>query len=164
MAPLWRAAEMALRIGRAIPANEPMSNTIAVSNLLWTKPNALPVAGSAQPRVPPRPDVAESLQHSGKQPGENADDVGEPRIGRPVYAAWKTSSARRSDDGVMTPTKRREAVPHGANRNIQPMICVTAACSRAPGGPSSGTSWSTRAWPPCTVKSPTCGSLPPRTS
>src|SRR3954466_4564059 len=55
MAPPLRATTMALRIGRAIPANEPMSNTMAVSNLLCTNPNALPVAGSAQPRVPPRP-------------------------------------------------------------------------------------------------------------
>ena len=32
-----------------------MSNSIAVSSRLCMKPNALPVAGSAQPSVPPRP-------------------------------------------------------------------------------------------------------------
>ena len=53
--PFLRAFAMALRIGRARPANEAMSSTIGVRSRLWTKANALPVSGSAQPRVPPRP-------------------------------------------------------------------------------------------------------------
>jgi hypothetical protein len=40
-APAWRAAVIALRIGRANPANEAMSNTIGVNNRLWTNANAL---------------------------------------------------------------------------------------------------------------------------
>ena len=46
---------MALRNGRASPANDAMSSTIGVSNLLCTKANALPASGSAHPSVPPRP-------------------------------------------------------------------------------------------------------------
>ena len=56
---------MELRSGRAIPANEAMSNTIGVSNRLWTNANALPDAGSAQPSVPPRPMCPKPLSSPG---------------------------------------------------------------------------------------------------
>ena len=43
---------------------------------------------------------------TGKEPGEDADDVRESRIGGPCTPRGRPSSARRSDDVVIEPTMR----------------------------------------------------------
>ena len=56
---------MALRIGRASPANDAMSSTIGVSSRLWTNANALPDCRIGPPERAAEADVAKTLEQTG---------------------------------------------------------------------------------------------------
>ena len=79
------------------------------------------------PVGPPRPDVDDGLAvdvdderataepAAGEQPGEDADDVGEPRVGGPLNAARQTLFSTKERHDVMELTMPQRSAD-GANR------------------------------------------------